>query len=45
MKCIPWFVTIVRGHPNLVKIYSYKNLTITTIVLVLSAFTSTHLVA
>jgi hypothetical protein len=44
MKCMPWFETIVRGHPNLVKMHSYKNLAITTIVLESNALASIHLV-
>jgi len=34
MKCTPSFVIMVNGHLNLVKIYSYKNLTIITTILV-----------
>jgi hypothetical protein len=45
MKCTPWFVTMVRGHPNLVIIHSYKNLAVIIVILVMSAFASTHLVA
>jgi hypothetical protein len=26
MKCMLWSKTGVRGHPNLVKMHSYKNL-------------------
>jgi hypothetical protein len=36
---------MVNGHPNLVKISSYKNLVVIIAVLVMSVFTSTHLVA
>jgi len=36
---------MVNEHPNLVRIYSYKNLVVTTAILVLNPFTSTHLVA
>jgi hypothetical protein len=36
---------MVNGHPNLVRIYSYRNLVVTTTILVLSAFASTQLVA
>jgi len=35
---------MVNRHPNLVKIYSYKNIAITTTILVLNAFAFTHLV-
>ncbi len=45
MKCTPWFITMVKGHPNLVNICSYTNLAVITTILVLSAFASTHLVA
>jgi hypothetical protein len=45
MKCIPWSIIMVNGHPNIVKVYSYKNLVVTITILVLSAFASTHLVA
>jgi hypothetical protein len=33
-----------HGHPNLVIIYSYKNIVETTTILVLNAFAPTHLV-
>jgi hypothetical protein len=36
---------MVRGHPNLVRIYSYINLAVIIVVLVIGAFASTHLVA
>jgi hypothetical protein len=36
---------MVKRHPNMVRIYTYKNLVMTTIVLVMNAFISTHLVA
>ncbi len=37
--------TIVKGHPNLVNMHSYRNFAIIVIILVLNAFVSTHLVA
>ncbi len=36
---------MVNGHPNLVKIYLYKNLALIIAIFILSAFASTHLVA
>jgi hypothetical protein len=45
MKCIPRSITMVNGHPNMVRVYSYKNLAITIAILVMSAFAYTHLVA
>ncbi len=36
---------MVNGHPNLVRRYLYMNMFVTTAILVLSAFVSTHLVA
>jgi len=44
MECTSWYVTIVRGHPNLVRIYSYINFVIISTILVLSVFASTHLI-
>ncbi len=44
MKWVPWSITIVNGQPNQVKIWSYKNFAITTIVLVRKALASSHLV-
>ncbi len=38
IKWVPWSVTMVNGHPNVVRMCSYKNLTITTLVLVRNAF-------
>jgi hypothetical protein len=43
MKCIPWSVTRVRKHPNLVKMHSYNNLVITTTIMVCNALASTPL--
>ncbi len=36
---------IINGHPNLVKIHSYKNFDVITTVFVLNVLASTHLVA
>jgi hypothetical protein len=36
---------VINGQPNQVKMWSYKNFAVTTIILVHKAFASTHLVA
>jgi hypothetical protein len=36
---------MVKGPPNVVRIYSNKNMVVTTTILVLNAFASTHLIA
>jgi len=36
---------IVKGHPNLINMHSYKKIVMTVAVLVFNAFASTHLVA
>lgn len=40
MKCIPWFETMVKGHPNLIKMHLYKNLAMITTILEHKAFSS-----
>jgi hypothetical protein len=45
IKWTPWSMTIVKGHPNLVNMHSYINFVVITIVLILNALASTHLVA
>jgi hypothetical protein len=45
IKWVLWLVIMVSGHPNQMKMWSYKNFVVTTIVLVCKAFASTHLVA
>jgi hypothetical protein len=45
MKWTPWSMTIVKGHPNLVNMHSYKKKFVTIAVLAFNALTSTHLVA
>ncbi len=45
MKWTPSSVTVVKGHPNLVNMHSYKFFIVTTTILVLNVFASTNLVA
>jgi hypothetical protein len=40
-----WSVTMVNGHPNLVKMCLYRNLVIIVVMLVQSAWASIHFVA
>jgi len=35
MKCTPWLLTKVRGQLKVVKMFSYKNFAVTTVVFVL----------
>ena len=42
IKCDPWSLTSSNGHAYLITILSYRNLAVTTVVLVLRARTSTH---
>ena len=44
MKCVPWSLIRVSGHPNMVMIFSYINLTIISLEHVSTSSTSAHLV-
>jgi hypothetical protein len=45
IKRIPLYATMVNGHPNWVRIWSYKNFIVTTIMLMFKALASTNLMA
>jgi len=45
MKWAPWFVTRVKGHPNLVSMHSYRNFVVIVVALIFNVLTSTYLVA
>jgi hypothetical protein len=45
MKRTPRYVIIIKGHPNLINMHSYKKFVVTIVILALNAIASTHLVA
>jgi len=45
IKFVPWSMTMVNGHPNQMKMCSYNNLVITTIILMQIVGASPHFVA